>query len=60
MNSNCHRQQKSVLTLSVNQFILSHTNSINSNLKISNTFMLCVTGSDQGAYTPHEWATRVQ
>jgi len=46
---------------SINQFILSHTNSINSNVKIStNTFILCVTGSTRGAYAPHKRATHVQ
>jgi len=43
----------------MNQFILSHTNSIDSNIKISNTFILCVTGSTRGAYAPYERATHV-
>ena len=34
---------------SINQFILSHTNSVSSSNKIANTFRLCVTGSAQGA-----------
>jgi len=42
---------------SINQFILSHTNSVCSNNKIANTFRLCVTGSTQGAYAPHKRAT---
>jgi len=35
---------------SINQFILSHTNSVCTNNKIANTFRLCVTGSTKGAY----------
>jgi len=45
---------------SINQFILSHTNSVSSNNKIANTFRLCVTGSTQGAYAAHKRATHVQ
>jgi len=42
---------------SINQFILSHTNSIRSNIKISNKFILCLTGSTQGANAPLKQAT---
>ena len=37
---------------SINQFILSHTNSIHRNIKITNTFILYVMGSTKGANAP--------
>jgi len=43
-----------------NQISLLVTHKLNSNIKMSNTFVLRVTGSTQGAYAPHKQATHVQ
>ena len=45
---------------SINQFICHTQTQLTSNIKMSNTFMLCVTGSIQGAYAPHKRAAHVQ
>ena len=41
-----------LINQSINQFIVSHASSVDSNMKISNPFILCVTDSTHGANAP--------